>query len=215
MTATAGAWDASRDLIEAFARARGARADAAHEMAHLTRVVAAATRLASEEGALIDVVMPAAWLHDCVHVPVTSPDRARASVMAADDARAFLSGIGYPEPLLQPIHHAIAAHSFSARIEPQTVEARVVQDADRLDALGAIGIARCLMLGGQMGRGLYDASDPFAERRVPDDRISTLDHFYTKLLTLAATMQTASGRREAERRTMFMRTWLGQLRSEI
>ncbi len=215
MTATGGAWDASRDQIEAFAHARGARADAAHEMAHIIRVVAAATRLASEEGALIDVVVPAAWLHDCVHVPVTSPDRARASVMAAEDARAFLSGIGYPEPLLQPIHHAIAAHSFSARIQPHSVEARVVQDADRLDALGAIGIARCLMLGGQLGRSLYDASDPFAERRVPDDRISTLDHFYTKLLTLSATMQTASGRREAERRTMFMRTWLDQLRSEI
>lgn len=213
--AAAGAWDSSRHLIEAFAHARGARADAAHDMAHITRVVAAATRLAVDEGALLDVVMPAAWLHDCVHVPVTSPERARASVTAADDARSFLNGIGYPEPLLQPIHHAIAAHSFSARIEPQTVEARVVQDADRLDALGAIGIARCLMLGGQMGRTLYDGSDPFAERRLPDDRISTLDHFYTKLLTLAATMQTASGRREAERRTVFMRTWLDQLRSEI
>ncbi|MDZ7631629.1 MAG: hypothetical protein U5K74_09845 [Gemmatimonadaceae bacterium] len=98
---------------------------------------------------------------------------------------------------------------------PVTSEARVVQDADRLDALGAIGIARCLMLGGQLGRVLYDVDDPFAEHRAPDDRVSSIDHFYTKLLTLADTMQTASGRREAARRTAYMRGYLDQLRSEI
>ena len=184
-------------------------------MAHLMRVVSTAHRLADEEGAAIDVVMPAAWLHDCVHVPVTSPDRPRASVMAGDAALAFLRGIGYSASLHDAVHHAIAAHSFSARITPESIEARVVQDADRLDAIGAIGIARCLMLGGQLGRVLYDADDPFAERRQPSDRISSLDHFYTKLLTLAGTMQTASGRREADRRTAFMTTYLQQLRSEI
>jgi uncharacterized protein len=184
-------------------------------MAHLTRVVTSAERLAVEEGASLDVVMPAAWLHDCVHVPVTSPDRPRASVMAGDAAVAHLTQIGYPAALHDAIHHAIAAHSFSAKITPLTIEAQVVQDADRLDAIGAIGVARCLMLGGQLGRVLYDPDDPFAERRPPSDAVSSIDHFYTKLLTLAATMQTASGRREAERRTAFMHSYLGQLRSEI
>lgn len=174
-----------------------------------------AARLAADEGASIDIVLPAAWLHDCVHVPVTSPDRPRASVMAADVAVRLLERIGYPPALHEGIHHAIAAHSFSARIAPQTVEARVVQDADRLDALGAIGIARCLMLGGQMGRVLYDVADPFAEQRPPDDRVASLDHFYTKLLTLAGTMQTDAGRREGERRTAYMRGYLTQLRGEI
>ena len=135
--------------------------------------------------------------------------------MGADAATTFLRSIRYPERHLQSIHHAIAAHSFSAKIAPQTIEARVVQDADRLDAVGAIGIARCLMLGGQMGRTLYDVDDPFAERRTPDDRVSSIDHFYTKLLTLAATMQTTSGRSEAERRTSFMRDYLDQLRREV
>ena len=184
-------------------------------MAHLARVVAAAKRLAAIEGARLDIVMPAAWLHDCVHVPVTSPDRPRASVMAGDTATAFLRTVGYSAALLDEIHHAIAAHSFSAKIAPTTIEARVVQDADRLDAIGAIGIARCLMLGGQMGRTLYDDEDPFAEHRVPDDRVSSLDHFYTKLLTLEATMQTAAGRAEAVQRTTFMRQYLHQLRREL
>jgi uncharacterized protein len=172
-------------------------------------------KLAEAEGAQMDVVMPAAWLHDCVHVPVTSPDRPRASVLAGDAAVRFLRSIDYPDHTLDPIHHAIAAHSFSARIAPTTVEARVVQDADRLDALGAIGIARALMLGGQMKRRLYDPDDPFAERREPADAVSSIDHFYTKLLRLAGTMQTSAGRREAERRTAFMREYLAQLRTEI
>jgi uncharacterized protein len=184
-------------------------------MAHLARVVSMAQRLAALEDADIDVVLPAAWLHDCVHVPVTSPDRPRASVMAGDTAVEFLRGIGYPASTLDAIHHAIAAHSFSAKIAPTTVEAQVVQDADRLDAIGAIGIARCLMLGGQLGRVLYDADDPFAEHRPPDDRVSSIDHFYTKLLGLAGTMQTKAGRAEAQVRTAFMRAWLDQLRREI
>jgi uncharacterized protein len=208
-------WAAHSAAIEAFAHETGRRADAAHDMAHLARVVAMARRLSQRERASLDIVMPAAWLHDCVHVPVTSSDRPRASVMAGDVASAFLRGIGYPESLLPPIHHAIAAHSFSARIAPRTVEARVVQDADRLDAIGAIGIARCLMLGGQMGRTLYDVDDPFAEHRVADDTVSSVDHFYTKLLTLAGTMQTHAGRTEADQRTAFMRDYLGQLRREL
>ena len=208
-------WEQHRGAVEAFAHDTGQRADAAHDMAHLSRVAAGGRRLAEHEAATLDVVMPSAWLHDCVHVPVTSPDRPRASVMAGDVATGFLRGIGYPESLLPAIHHAIAAHSFSAKIAPQTVEARVVQDADRLDAIGAIGIARCLMLGGEMGRTLYDVHDPFAEHRAPDDRVSSVDHFYTKLLTLAGTMQTVAGRLEADRRTAFMREYLEQLRREV
>jgi uncharacterized protein len=208
-------WAAHQSAIEAFAHETGKRADAAHDMAHLARVVAMAERLAAAEQASLAVVMPAAWLHDCVHVPVTSPDRPRASVMAADEAVLLLQQIGYPAMHHAAVHHAIAAHSFSARIAPETIEAKVVQDADRVDALGAIGIARCLMLGGQLGRVLYDPDDPFAERRVPSDRVSSIDHFYTKLLTLAGTMQTEAGRREAERRTAYMHGYLDQLRSEL
>jgi uncharacterized protein len=208
-------WAAHQSAIEAFAHETGKRADAAHDMAHLARVVAMAERLAAAEQASLAVVMPAAWLHDCVHVPVTSPDRPRASVMADDEAVLLLQQIGYPAMHHAAVHHAIAAHSFSARIAPETIEAKVVQDADRVDALGAIGIARCLMLGGQLGRVLYDPDDPFAEHRVPSDRVSSIDHFYTKLLTLTGTMQTEAGRREAERRTAYMHGYLDQLRSEL
>lgn len=189
--------------------------DMAHDLEHIRRVVRNAQALAAAEEARLEVVLPAAWLHDCVTVPKDSPRRAQASRLAADQAVKWLRSWGCPEALLPEIAHAIEAHSFSAGIAPRTIEAKVVQDADRLEAIGAIGLARCLMLGGAMGRPLYATADPFCENRKPDDGVSALDHFYTKLLKLEGTMQTASGRKEAQRRTQFLRQFLSQLRREL
>jgi len=189
--------------------------DPGHGLAHLRRVVAAAAHLATEEGARVDIVLPAAWLHDCAHVAKDSPDRPRASRIAAAQATAFLQESGYPADCLPDIAHAIEAHSYSAGIPPRTVEAKVVQDADRLDALGAIGIARCIAVGAALGRALYEPDDPFCERRQPDDSGASIDHVYAKLLKLAGTMQTAAGRREAGRRSAFIQAFIEQLRSEI
>lgn len=192
-----------------------AAGDAAHDFEHTRRVVASARALALAEGADLAVVLPAAWLHDCVTVPKDSPQRALASRLAAEAAAAFLHAEGYPADLVPAVAHAIAAHSFSAGIAPTTLEARVVRDADRLDALGAVGVARCLMLGATMGRPLYDPAEPFPLTRSPDDAVSTVDHFFTKLLRLAETMSTPAGRAEAAERTAFMRAYLRQLGREI
>ena len=189
--------------------------DAAHDLAHVARVVGNARTLAAAEGARLEIVLPAAWLHDCVTVPKDSPQRKEASRLAAAQAAAWLREWDWPAALLADIGHAIEAHSFSAGIAPRTIEAKVVQDADRLDALGAVGLARCLMLGGAMGRPLYAAEDPFCETRAPDDAVACVDHFYTKLLTLEATMQTEGGKKEAKRRTEFLRQFLGELKREI
>lgn len=189
--------------------------DGAHDLAHVRRVVHNAIMLARLEGARLEVVFPAAWLHDCVAVPKDSPRRSQASQLAAETAVSFLRTQPYPAQYLPSISHAIIAHSFSAGIQPQTWEAKVVQDADRLDALGAVGIARTFLVGGAMGRPLYHEDDPFCQARDPDDRVSTLDHFYTKLFRLPDTMQTAAGRREAQKRVAFMREYLAQLATEI
>ncbi len=116
---------------------------------------------------------------------------------------------------LEEIAHAIEAHSFSAGIETRTLEAMVLQDADRLDALGAVGVARTLMLGAEMKREFYYPGDPFCEHRTPDDSVYTLDHVYQKLLTLEGTMKTQSGRKEAAKRTEFLREFLKQMRDEV
>lgn len=191
------------------------KADAAHDRAHVDRVVRTAKLLAKEEAVRLEVVVPAAWLHDCVVVPKDHPRRDQASALAAEAAGDFLRETGYPDRWIDPIEHAIAAHSFSGDIPPETTEAKVIQDADRLDALGAVGIARCFMVGGALGHALYDPDDPFCENRLPDDDTYALDHFYAKLLRLPDSMQTDAGRREAERRAQFMRSYLDHLAAEI
>ena len=190
-------------------------ADPAHDISHVKRVVQNTIRLTEAENGNAEVAVAAAWLHDCVSVAKDSPLRSQASKLAAQEAVNFLESVDYPGDLLPQIFHAIEAHSFSANIETQTLEARIVQDADRLEAVGAIGITRCFLTGGSMGTPLYDPADPFAKNRDPDDRRFTLDHFYCKLLGLEETMKTEAGKAEAIKRTDYMRDFLQQLSSEI
>ncbi|PYF78591.1 uncharacterized protein DFP75_11110 [Marinomonas alcarazii] len=189
--------------------------DVAHDVNHIHRVVKAAKQLTQEEGADWGIVMPAAWLHDCVSLPKNHPDRAFASTMAADKAIGFLESIEYPSAHHEAIHHAICAHSFSANIPPKTLEAKIVQDADRLDALGAIGIARCMQVSGALNRALYASQDPFCEVREPNDSAYSIDHFYSKLFGIAETLNLPSARHEGERRVAFMRDFLEHLAQEI
>ncbi|MCZ0928399.1 HD domain-containing protein [Vreelandella janggokensis] len=189
--------------------------DPAHDLNHVMRVVKTAKSLCAIEGSKLEVVLPAAYLHDCFSFPKNHPDRARSSFIAAEKAMDFLAAIDYPSEHHNDIGHAIIAHSFSANVYPQTIEAQIVQDADRLDALGAIGIARCLQVSTGLGVGLYDPEDPFCEARAPNDRANTVDHFYTKLLRIAETMNTQSAKEEAEKRTAFMKQYLAQLGAEI
>lgn len=189
--------------------------DPAHDLQHIERVVLNTRQLASGEDLPLDVLLPAAYLHDCLHVAKDSPLRAQASRLAADHAIAFLRKNNYPAQHLDPIHHAIEAHSFSANIKPLTIEAKILQDADRIDALGAIGLSRCLMLGGHMGSQLYHPSDPFCETRPFDDANFCVDHFFAKLLTLKDSMQTQAGRALAEERTQFLTAFIDQLKTEI
>jgi uncharacterized protein len=174
-----------------------------------------AKALAHAEGGRLEVVVPAAWLHDLVIVPKNDPRRKLASRLSADAAKLYLTEIGYPEDFHEDIAHAIEAHSFSAKIEARTLESRIVQDADRLDGLGAIGIARCFATAGLLKRAFYSEIDPFCELRNHDDSQFTVDHFFAKLFQTAATLATEAGRREGERRVQAMRDYLGHLKREI
>jgi uncharacterized protein len=189
--------------------------DPAHDLAHFRRVVATAKQLCTEEGACWEVVVPAAWLHDLVNVPKNDPRRSQASRLSAEAAITFLRDQGYPEQHFAGITHAIEAHSFSAQIECRTLEAGIVQDADRLDGLGAIGIARCFAVAGLLKRALYEPSDPFGANRPLDDLKYTIDHFFVKLFKVVDTLRTESGRAEGQRRAQFMREFMDQLAAEI
>jgi uncharacterized protein len=98
---------------------------------------------------------------------------------------------------------------------PQTVEAKILQDADRLEAVGAIGVARVFYIAGQLGAQLFDAEDPLAAGRELDDRRYALDHFAVKLLKLPAMMHTAAARRHGEQHAAWMRLFIEKLCHEI
>lgn len=190
------------------------QADLAHDLAHIERVVTSGIELCQQENAELNVVLPACWLHDCVNVDKKSPLRDQGSRLSAARAIEYLTEIGYPADTYDAIHHAISAHSFSANIATQTLEAEVVQDADRLDALGAIGLSRCLMLGATWGSKLYDPLDPLAKNRELDDKNFCIDHFYVKLKGLVGTMKTPAGKAQAQTRWDFMQQFLDQLAKE-
>jgi uncharacterized protein len=150
-----------------------------------------------------------------VAVEKNSPQRSQASRLAATHARGILAELGWDQARIDRTAHAIEAHSFSAAIAPETTEARVLQDADRLDAIGAIGIARCFYVAGRMGSSLYDPDDPSAVNRALDDRSFAVDHFGTKLFKVAENFQTKAGQALAEQRTRTMRDFVQALLKEI
>lgn len=189
--------------------------DGAHDLSHVLRVWRNAKAIQGEEGGDLEIVAAAVLLHDCVQVPKDSPLRAQASRLAAVEAAAQLKGLGWGAERTAWVAAAVASHSFSAGIEPATLEACILQDADRLDAIGFAGIARCFYSAGRMGSLLYEAADPRAVSRTLNDAAFALDHFPAKLLTLADGFKTVAGRRLAQERnevvTRFYEGMLGEV----
>lgn len=182
--------------------------DGAHDVHHLHRVWHVARSLLCDypeaDGM---VVLAACYLHDIVNLPKDHPQRHTASRLAAARACDELKQLGFPAEKLDAVAHAIEAHSFSAGIAPVTIEAKIVQDADRLDALGAVGLARLYYTAGRMGSALAHPTDPLADDRPLDDRAFALDHIECKLATLPASMQTEAGRKLGEERLAWLRAF--------
>lgn len=185
-----------------FAKAIFAGDASGHDFDHTLRVYHTATRLAIEEGADLQIVQLAALLHD-VDDRKLSPETYEGKLRAVS----FLRENGIEEEKISKIVDIISRISFSAQLPPpESIEGKCVQDADRLDAMGAIGIARTFAFGGSRGRRMHD----------PDgvDKNASIQHFYDKLLRLKDTMHTATGRRLAEERDRYMRQFLEQFYCE-
>lgn len=189
--------------------------DPAHDILHVKRVVKLAREMGIYEQANLEVILPAAWLHDLVNLPKDHEDRKLASRMAASEAISYLSLLGYPAKFFPEISHAIEAHSFSSGVVAETLEAKIVQDADRLDALGAIGIARLFAISAQLKTSFYHFLDPWAEGRQYDDKHFAIDHIHLKLKTIAGTMHTTYAEVEAARRFKVIEEYLENLKREL
>lgn len=192
-----------------------ANPDPAHDWAHIGRVAATSRIISFEEKARTELVLAAVYCHDLVNVPKNHPDRKIASILSADKAEDFLRKCKFNYEEISIIRSAIIEHSFSKGMEPSSLEAAIVQDADRLDALGAIGILRCAAVNTQMKSTFYDPFDPLAESRALDDKTFMLDHYYTKLFLLPELMNTMTAKKLAEDRINYMKGFVEQLMKEV
>jgi uncharacterized protein len=203
------------ERLRAAALARLDGVEPAHDALHVERVMASATTIARAEGADLAVCATAALLHELFNYPKSHPESARSGEVCAEHATAMLREHGYDEPFVARVAYCIAVHSFSRGLIPETIEAKVLQDADRLDAIGAIGIARCFATSADMKRPFYAPDDPFCRARAPDDKQWGIDHFYRKLLRIGDGLHTATARVIAAERIAFMRAFLDQLAREL
>ena len=174
--------------------------DGAHDLSHVVRVWRNVQLIHRDEGGDLEVLAAAVLLHDCVQVAKDSPSRSTASMLAANEARVRLGVLGWEPSRINTVACAIESHSFSAGLAPTSIEGCILQDADRLDAIGFGGIARCFYTAGRLGSRLYDLADPEGKNRALDDGRNALDHFPKKLLTLEGTFTTRTGRDLARER---------------
>lgn len=189
--------------------------DPAHDWPHIGRVTKTAQLLGAKYGANIPVLIAAVYCHDLVNLPKNHPQRKEASELAAKEAEPHLRSAGFSEAEIEHIRACVIEHSFSRGLKPSSIEAAIVQDADRLDALGAIGVLRCAAVNTQMQARFYEPFDPLAENRELDDKSFMVDHYFVKLFKLPELMNTELGKEEGQRRVETMRSFLKTLMGEI
>jgi uncharacterized protein len=184
-------------------------------MSHLERVWRSAQLIAAEEGGNLKLLAAAVLLHDCVEVAKNSPLRGQASRLSAEKTAEELHKLDWSEPEIEIVYGAILTHSYSAGLTPSSLEGRILQDADRLDAIGMVGVARCFYTAGRMNSKLYEPTDPSGSERAFNDSAYALDHFPVKLLRLATGFQTPTGARMAKERHAHLQAFYDLFLKEV
>lgn len=186
-----------------------------HDFYHTLRVYRLATAIAEAERADRTIVQLAALLHD-VDDRKLSPDTCQTKARAT----AFMQSCGLSAEVIDRVRAIIEEVSFAGTdsVAPATIEGQCVQDADRLDAIGAIGIARAFAYGGHAHRPLYDPavppSAPMNGEQYARSQSSTINHFYEKLLLLRDMMNTETAKQIAEQRHTYMQGFLDEFYAE-
>ncbi|WP_373839180.1 HD domain-containing protein [Methanospirillum sp.] len=169
-----------------------------HGFDHTLRVITLCEIIGREEDAKMDILIPAAIFHDIAR-PLERKTGVPHEIKGAEMAEKYLIRISYGEKRISQILHAIKAHRFSTAMVPETLEAQILSDADKLDAMGAVGIARTFISAGERG----------------DDIKDGLNHMHEKLLQLSGLLYTRSGKKMAEKRHEFLLSFVQALEKEI
>ncbi|MGE3610402.1 MAG: HD domain-containing protein [Bacteriovoracaceae bacterium] len=189
--------------------------DPSHDWSHILRVVSTAQLLASKEKAILDIVSAGALCHDLINLPKDHPESKMSSSLSAKEAHTPLKECGFSDEEITQIQICIVQHSFSRGIKPTTLESAIVQDADRLDTLGSIGILRCATVCTKMNGQYYDPNDILSHHRPLDDKKFMLDHYFVKIFKLPDLMNTQAAKEEARLRVEFMQMFINELKREI
>ncbi len=174
-----------------------------HDYFHIERVVTNAKRIVAEENADEFLVELAAWVHDIGDYKLhNGVDRAEELITE------LLQSLGLDTELIDQVNEIVSQVSFSKGNKPTSIEAEIVQDADRLDAIGAVGIARCFAYGGSTGNLLFNPEDQRKDA-------SSVQHFYDKLFKLKELMNTKTAKQMAEERHAYMEGFIAQFYQEV
>ncbi len=205
-----------KEKLIAIAYKRIGKDDPSHDIEHALRVMKNAETIAKNEKGDLDIVIPSALFHDLVNHPKISPRAKFSSDESADATAKILEGITeYPQKKIKLVHSAIKTCSFSKGIVPTILEAKILQDADGLEATGAISIMRTYASAGSWGGPFYNVKDPFCSKRDPDPKHFALDLFYSRLLVVQKRMHTKTAKAIAKKRTQFLYSFLKQFKQEL
>lgn len=200
-----------------FVKQKLENAEGGHDWFHIERVYKNSLLIAQEEDCDLKVVKLGALLHDIADSKFHDGDE----TVGPRTARAFLESENVSEEIITHVINIIENISFKGGNFGQqfnSKELEIIQDADRLDAIGAIGIARCFNYGGFKNRALYNPAIPpkfnMSKEEYKTSESPTLNHFYEKLLLLKDKMNTPTGRKIAEARHQYMENFLSQFYAE-
>jgi len=189
------------EFMEGYVKSKLELEPSGHDFLHIKRVVKNAERLI-DDGMDKDVILASCYVHDLIDHKLDTKYKS-----SLEDINTMLLQSGLTTFQVEHVLEIIHSISFSGGKIPKSLEGKIVQDADRLDALGAIGIARTFSYGGKNNRLIYDPTSK--------DGTDSRSHFYQKLLLLQDLMNTDSAKKEAQKRTKFMLEFLEKLQSEI
>lgn len=189
--------------------------NAGHDITHTLRVRDLCRHIGNLEGGDPAILEAAALLHDIGRPAELKDQTADHAAISAQMAPGILSEAGFPAQKISAVVYAVKYHRYSFGVTPDTLEARILQDADRLDISGAVGAAMTFAYSGAYGRRLYHHGDPGATGREMDGNEYALDHIVEKLLLLPGSMHTDTARQMAQERSMFLRGFVEQFIEEV
>ncbi|MCD4845933.1 MAG: HD domain-containing protein [Methanosarcinales archaeon] len=191
------------------------KAQAGHDINHTLRVKDLCLYIAGIEGGDVEVLEACALLHDIGRPEEIKNPGTDHAFISAQMAPGILKAAGFPAHKVESVIYSITNHRYSSKITPTSLEARILQDADRLDITGAVGIAMTFAYSGAYGHMLYHPDDPMCKKHKPDDNKYAMDHILSKLIQLPTSMHTNTARHIANKRNKFLLDFIDQFKQEI